>query len=405
MISLIAVPFEFTGLKYYSFNQDVKIGSKVICETSFGTYLGEVTRIRIPSEEEENKEDFIQLFPPVLRIASEEDIVSYEEDKDYRKEVIKYTQELANDLNLDMTVLNCFVNLTGEKLLITFSAENRVDFRELVKELMSKYKIKIELRQLGPRDYASIIGGIGPCGLPLCCATFLNTFDGITINMAKNQLLTININKLSGQCGKLMCCLKYEDEAYLALRPSYPKIGDKLPYKGSVYEVTSINLLSDYITCYNGTNYEYFTRQEYDRAMLGMEKKVEINKFKDINSGVDLSGKGIADTNNRIAQINKSEKRREIEKDNQNLKANNNNFKKNKSNNNQPNSNNKFNKNNNRPNQNNSYQNNKGNNKFKGNRHFDSRNNVKKESGFIPVSSITDRSILDIDKKDEDDNK
>ena len=390
MINLIAVPFDFNGVKYFSTNdENITLNTLVVCDTSFGTYIGKVSKIRTPRQEEIEKENFNELFPVINRIADSGDLQKFEEDKKLCKKIVSFTQNEADKLKLDMTVLNSYVDLSSNKILITFQSENRVDFRELVKEIMTEYKTRVELRQLGPRDYASVVGGIGPCGLPLCCSTFLNSFDGITLNMAKNQLLTINISKLSGQCGKLLCCLKYEDEAYSLLKPMYPKIGDKLPYRGSVYEVTSINLLSDNITCYNGTNYENFTRQEYDRALAGIEKKETLKQFKDINSGVNLSGQGIDDTNNRIEQINRKEHELEFEKKN------------NEFNNSNRNNKNKFNKNGSNKNFNRNNQN------FKNhNRRFDTKNqNIKKESGFIPVSAIQDRSILDLDKKDNDDQK
>lgn len=380
MTNLIGVPFEFSGLIYYSTTLDVKVDTPVICKTDHGEYLGFVKKIRKPREDELQKENFKTLFPEINRIATSDDLDKYNKDEGFRKEVVKYTQKQADLLKLDMTVLNCYVDLDDEKILVTYQAENRVDFRELVKDLMSHFKTRVELRQLGPRDYASLIGGIGPCGLPLCCSTFLSSFDGISINMAKNQLLAINTSKLSGQCGKLLCCLKFEDEVYTLLKPSYPKIDDKLNYRGSLYTVTSINVLSDTITCYNGENYEYFNRQEYDRALAGIEKK-EV-KFKDINSNVDLSGKGIEDTNNRIEHIKSFNQKFEQEKNNKfDKKVNASNLNKNQ-----------YNKNNfnNKPNKNKNFKNN-----------FN-RHPVKKEGGFIPVSEITDRSILDIDKNKDD---
>lgn len=380
MTNLIGVPFEFSGLIYYSTTLDVKVDTPVICKTDHGEYLGFVKKIRKPREDELQKENFKTLFPEIDRIATSDDLDKYNKDEGFRKEVVKYTQKQADLLKLDMTVLNCYVDLDDEKILVTYQAENRVDFRELVKDLMSHFKTRVELRQLGPRDYASLIGGIGPCGLPLCCSTFLSSFDGISINMAKNQLLAINTSKLSGQCGKLLCCLKFEDEVYTLLKPSYPKIDDKLNYRGSLYTVTSINVLSDTITCYNGENYEYFNRQEYDRALAGIEKK-EV-KFKDINSNVDLSGKGIEDTNNRIEHIKSFNQKFEQEKNNKfDKKANTSNLNKNQHNKNNFN---------NKPNKNKNFKNN-----------FN-RHPVKKEGGFIPVSEITDRSILDIDKNKND---
>ena len=380
---LLGVPFDFTGLRYYSYDEELPLESKVICDTAHGAYLGTVTKIKKVDEKELQKPNFSELFPKILRVANFEDLNEQEENEEFQKEVVNFTQREADKLKLEMTVLNCYTDMSVNKMLITFQSEGRIDFRALVKNLIGKYHVKIELRQIGPRDYASIVGGLGPCGLPLCCSTFLSSFDGISINMAKNQLLSLNIAKLSGQCGKLLCCLKYEDDAYVALKESFPNIGDKLYYKGSEYEITTMNYLSDTITCYNGSVYENFTRQEYKRAQAGIVKKEK--EFADINSNVNLSGYGVEDTNNRLEQIKVSNSIREKEKKDlisQSNKPSN------------PNKNNKNNKNrNNHQNHNNQYHN-----KNNDRRHPP----VKKESGFIPVSQIQDRSILETNKDDKE---
>ena len=128
-----------------------------------------------------------------------------------------------------------------------YVSDDRVDFRELLKELASVFKCRIELRQIGPRDKAKLVGGLGSCGLPLCCSSFLGEFDGVSINMAKNQMLAINIEKISGACGRLMCCLKFEDDIYTQEKKRFPKIGTKVIYEDKLYKVTSINILSDTI--------------------------------------------------------------------------------------------------------------------------------------------------------------
>lgn len=286
-----------------------------------------------------------------------------------------------------MKVLKTYLDVDDDKALITFASETRVDFRELVKILNSIFQLKIELRQIGPRDQARLVGGIGPCGLPLCCKTFLTSFDGISINMAKNQLLPINIPKLSGQCGKLMCCLKFEDEAYSKLRPTYPKIGEKFTYMNKQYEVTGLNLLTDTITTYNGDNYESFSKEEYERVKKGLAKKDEksLNANKDVNAGVNLSGYGISDTNNRIAQI---KEREEKHKEELNSKEN----KKNFNNKNKGKGNSSFNgKNNNHKSFNGKQDHHYGN-----KNNFNNKNKPSSSSGFIPVSQLDDSSFDDI---------
>ena len=441
MITLLGIPFDFMGMTYYRTAKDVTIGETVIVETPHGTYPGKVTKVRIPSKEELEKKDFETLFPEILRVATFADLNFARNAITQGEKISKSTQELANNLNLNMKVLKSYLDIDEDKVLVTFTSDARVDFRELVRVLSTTYHLKIELRQIGPRDQAKLVGGIGPCGLPLCCSTFLKSFDGISIAMAKNQLLSINIPKLSGQCGKLMCCLKFEDEAYGKIRPLYPKIGEKFSYNNKNYEVTGLNLLTDTITTYNGDNYESFTKEEYERVKKGLAKSDE-NKsllISDMNSGVDLSGHGIKDTANRIAQIEKNEKRyREEAKDrvnnnnhnkntNQNRNNNNNN---NNRNNNQKQNNNKNNNqhhhnNNNNNNQNRNNQPNNKNNQFNNNRSFNGKNNHsfnnnnrknnnhsfnnnnnnKKDSGFIPVSQIADKSVLDFKPVKKDDQK
>ena len=406
MITLLGIPFDFQGLSYYRTDKNIEIGEQVIVKTDHGTYLGTVKKMRVATEEELNSPDFDTTFPSIERIATYSDKALDRVAKQRAIALTKDTQKQANSLNLGMKVLSSYFDCEDNKALITFTSETRVDFRELVKILTGMYRIKIELRQIGPRDQARLVGGIGPCGLPLCCTTFLTSFDGISIAMAKNQLLAINIPKLSGQCGKLMCCLKYEDDAYQKIRPLYPKIGEKFTYNKSQYEVTGLNLLTDTITTYNGENYESFTKEEFERVKKGLTKTDEKPvMYKDINSGVDLSGHGINDTNNRIAQIKRNEERRKEEKERnnqqnqkgsgkQNNSQNNNTFQKNKDRNNKPN--NQNNRNNNSPRNNQQRKN-----TFRNNPHKSSSSS----SGFIPVSQIQDKSVLDVKPIKNDDKK
>jgi cell fate regulator YaaT (PSP1 superfamily) len=144
------------------------------------------------------------------------------------------------------------------KLIFSFVAEDRVDFRELLRTLATRYHTRIELKQVGARDRAKMHGGIGICGLPLCCTTFLNEFDNISITRAKNQMLTLNIPKLTGHCGKLLCCLKYEDDLYSELRAEMPKIGTRYTYNNEIYRIVSMNVLSRMIKLENATRHVEF---------------------------------------------------------------------------------------------------------------------------------------------------
>ena len=146
-----------------------------------------------------------------------------------------------------MHLINCEYTLDASKVIFMYTSDERVDFRDLLKKLASVFKCRIELRQVGPRDKAKIVGGIGNCGLPLCCNSFLGEFDGVSINMAKNQLLAINIDKISGVCGRLLCCLKYEDEAYKEVKKKFPKIGSFIRYEDKQCKVVGLNVISDLV--------------------------------------------------------------------------------------------------------------------------------------------------------------
>ena len=435
MITLVGIPFDFMGMTYYRTSKDINLGDMVIVSTDHGTFPGRVTRIKVPSEKEMQRPDFNTLYPEILRIATFGDQNFVKRAEIESEKISKATQEYADQLKLNIKVLKSYLDIDDDKVLITFTSDVRIDFRELVRLISSNFHKRIELRQIGPRDQAKLVGGIGPCGLPLCCTTFLKSFDGITIAMAKNQLLSINIPKLSGQCGKLMCCLKYEDEAYAKVRPLYPKIGEKFTYNDKEYEITGLNLLTDTITTYNGNNYESFTKEEFERVKKGLakvdESKMIINR--DVNAGVDLSGHGIKDTANRIAQIERNEKRHQEEvkekvktnKDSKNRNNHNNNNNQNRNQNNQtrnnhnnpqqnrqnnnPNRNQNNNQNRNHNNNNSRSFNGKNNRSFNNSHHnnhsFSNPSPAKKEGGFIPVSQIADKSVLDVKPVKKDDQK
>lgn len=389
--TLLGITFDFQGLTFYQTNKDVEIGDLVVCQTSHGTYLGKVEKKREATDEEMAKADFSTLFPPIVRIATFQDQAFAAKASEKERLICCETQKQADNLNLEMKIHAAHLDVDDNKVLITFTAEGRVDFRELVKILNGMFRLRIELRQIGPRDQARLVGGIGTCGLPLCCTTFLKTFDGISIAMAKNQLLAINIPKLSGACNKLMCCLKFEDKAYSELRPTYPKMNEKIHYRNTDYTVTGINVLTDSITLYNGSGYENVNREQLERIRKGLDKVEEKTVFKDINSGVDLSGRGIQDTNERIAQIRRSEERRKEELAN---RAKKNEMAKKASGNNRnsphhQNGGNNRNQNGNRNGQSRNFN--------RSNHYSHSYSNARaRESGFIPVSQIADKEVLSI---------
>lgn len=225
---------------YYTLDNSLKIDDPVVVETPLGLEVGFVSSELVKESNSEYSENILT----IIRKANDEDIDTYESNKLSIIEAIKIYNEETENLNLDMKLVNALYTLDKAKVLFSYVSEERVDFRELLKNLSSRLKCRIELKQIGARDRSKSIGGIGICGLPLCCSTFLNEFEGISINMAKNQYLALNIQKISGQCNKLLCCLKYEDEDYSKLKQGVPKIGQRFNYQNKLCKVASLNLLS-----------------------------------------------------------------------------------------------------------------------------------------------------------------
>lgn len=225
---------------YYTLDNSLKINDRVVIETPLGTELGSISGNLVKESDSSYTENTLT----IIRKASEEDLNTYEKNKLDVLSAIKIFNEGVSKLNLDMRLVSALYTLDKSKILFSYVSEERVDFRELLKELSSSLKCRIELKQIGARDRSKSVGGIGICGLPLCCSSFLNEFEGISINMAKNQYLALNIQKLSGQCNKLLCCLKYEDSDYTRLKEGVPKIGYKFQYQGKTCKVASLNLLS-----------------------------------------------------------------------------------------------------------------------------------------------------------------
>lgn len=240
-VRLLAVTLLSMGKTFYFRvgNEDYRKGDLVLCETTRGIEIGKVSSDPIEKAQFSPEE-----YPPVLRKGDETDYRIHQQNLVKGEQAIRIAQEKADRLNLDMKVIAAEYLFDCTKVIIYYLAESRVDFRELLKDLASQLRCRIELRQIGSRDKAKMIGGIGVCGLKLCCATFLNEFDGITITMAKNQMLALNIPKLSGQCGKLMCCLKYENDTYTDLQKDLPRIGTKVSYEGLIYRIASINVIT-----------------------------------------------------------------------------------------------------------------------------------------------------------------
>ena len=245
MKNIIGVRFKKLG-KIYFFNPKnlkVKKGDKVIVETAQGEEYGEVV---IPNRYVED-EKIIQPLKKVLRIANYKDHKHHEECGELEKEAFKICEQKIKEHKLDMCLTDVEFKFDNSKILFYFTADGRIDFRELVKDLASIYKTRIELRQIGVRDEVKRIGGIGVCGRDLCCCTFLSDFEAVSIKMAKEQNVSLNPSKISGNCGRLMCCLKYEDSVYAEKLKGLPNIGAIVKTEDGEGEVDGIETLKQRI--------------------------------------------------------------------------------------------------------------------------------------------------------------
>ncbi len=244
MIKMAAVRCLSGGFQYYDVqNIEVFKGNQVLVETDRGLQVGTVvTEIREYSEK-----DVPDQIPKVIRIMNREDKRRHRKNQEESREALLKAKKFGQELNLGMRFVDCFFTFDRNQLVFTFVADNRVDFRELVKKLAQVYHTRIELRQVGVRDKAKEIGGLGPCGRFLCCSTFLTDFDSVSINMAKNQYIALNPSKINGVCGRLLCCLKYEDKQYTEMKKGVPKIGQMVEISGVKGKVSSVNLLTNKI--------------------------------------------------------------------------------------------------------------------------------------------------------------
>lgn len=255
-----------------------KVGDWVMIESAdLGLEGVKISKILSINEEKGHSISYMGAFDLTNALASEEEIKTVGKNKELAKEIARFTQEQSDKYSLNMKVLEAYLSFDKHKVLIEYTSEGRVDFRELLKILASRFHVRIEFRQLFPRDVAKRIGGIGICGLPVCCKAFLTSFTSVTINMAKNQYLSLNIPKLSGVCGRLMCCLAYENDAYSQLKPYYPKQGATATINGHAFRVVSLNVLSDSITATDGDTYQNFTSAEWMKA-TGTQPNIETVK-------------------------------------------------------------------------------------------------------------------------------
>lgn len=242
MIKIVGVRFRNAGKIYYFDPKKlpIKKGDHVIVETARGVEYGNV----VANPKEVPDDQVIQPLKAVMRIATAEDDVRVERNRAKEKDALRICAEKIRKHKLDMKLIDAEYTFDNNKVLFYFTADGRIDFRDLVKDLAAVFKTRIELRQIGVRDETKIIGGIGICGRALCCHTFLSEFAPVSIKMAKEQNLSLNPTKISGVCGRLMCCLKNEEETYEYLNNRLPAVGDRVTTEeGLKGEVQSVNVL------------------------------------------------------------------------------------------------------------------------------------------------------------------
>lgn len=242
MAKVVGVKFKDAGKLYYfsPAKIDVKMGDNVIVETARGLEFGKI----VMDVTEVKDSEIVSPLKNIIRIATEKDQKRHRDNLAKKDHAMKLCQEKIDAHHLEMKLIDVEYTFDNNKILFYFTADGRIDFRELVKDLAAIFKTRIELRQIGVRDETKILGGIGICGRPLCCHTYLSEFAPVSIKMAKEQNLSLNPTKISGVCGRLMCCLKNEQETYEYLNKQLPNIGDQvMTPEGIKGEVQSVNVL------------------------------------------------------------------------------------------------------------------------------------------------------------------
>ena len=243
MIKVVGVRFKKAGKIYYFDPADMNIqkDTYVVVETARGIEFGEC----VIGIKEINENDIVAPLKSVLRIATEEDIDRHFKNKDKEKDAFNICLKKIQEHGLTMKLIDVEYTFDNNKVIFYFTADGRVDFRELVKDLATIFKTRIELRQIGVRDEAKMLGGLGPCGRPMCCSSFLGDFASVSIKMAKEQNLSLNPTKISGICGRLMCCLNYEQSTYEDIRKRMPKVGSIVKTSEGTGEVFSNNIVKE----------------------------------------------------------------------------------------------------------------------------------------------------------------
>ena len=243
MAEIVGIRFKIAGKIYYfdPSGIDLEVDDRVVVETTRGLEVG---RVAI-SAREVPANDVVKPLKPVVRKAGPDEINHAEQFEEKEREAMEECSQLIAEMNMPMKLLSAEYSLDGRHLTLFFSAEERVDFRELVRELAGRFKIRVELRQVGARDEAKLLGGFGRCGRPLCCASFLSEFTPISIRMAKEQNLPLNPMKISGVCGRLLCCLAYENQQYRCMKEKMPREGRHVTTAMGIARVLGTNPLKE----------------------------------------------------------------------------------------------------------------------------------------------------------------
>lgn len=287
MIKVIGVRFRQAGKVYFfdPLDMDIEKGQHVIVETARGIEYGSV----VLGMREVEDDKVVLPLKPVIRIATAEDDAREQGNRDKEKEAYKICLEKIQKHGLEMKLIDAEYTFDNNKVLFYFTADGRIDFRELVKDLASVFRTRIELRQIGVRDETKIRGGLGICGRELCCKSYLSEFAPVSIKMAKDQNLSLNPTKISGVCGRLMCCLKNEEDTYEYLNSNLPDVGDRvMTADGLSGEVTSVNVLRQLVKVIVNVGKDEKDIKEYKIADIKFKPKRRRNSNKDDISDADV---------------------------------------------------------------------------------------------------------------------
>jgi cell fate regulator YaaT (PSP1 superfamily) len=282
MAEIYLVEFKGSRKEYYTNPEclSIKSNDHVVVQAERGEDMGRVTKKTTDEMAKPGKK-----LLRILRLATREDTEKLKANREKEKECLKECEKMIAERELQMKLVDSELQFDNNKITFYFTAEKRVDFRELVKELASTYRTRIELRQIGVRDEAKRIGGFGVCGLPLCCATFIREFEPISTQLAREQNLSLNPAKISGNCGRLLCCLRYEKEIYEKSLPLYPKLGDRFKTEKGEGVVEKINIFQEYVV----VKYEGGEEEKISLTQLRKKERQKQRQFAKTTSKVEDS--------------------------------------------------------------------------------------------------------------------